>query len=84
MWASLQADGIWRCYENLAQWAGALYRRVANADPARHRNLPGGDMTEVDAAALAAAVRELAPAVRARRERQRQQAAAGLQAPELL
>ena len=35
-----QADGIWRCYQNFAQWAGALYRRVANADPARHRDTP--------------------------------------------
>lgn len=56
----------------MAQWAGALYRRVANADPARHRNTPGGDVTDVDAAALAAAVAELVPLVRQRQ-------AAGLQ-----
>lgn len=62
-----QADGIWRCYENMAQWAGALYRRVANTDPSRHRNTPTGDITDLDAAAVAGAVRELAPLVRARR-----------------
>ncbi|KAI7846398.1 hypothetical protein COHA_000109 [Chlorella ohadii] len=54
-----QADGIWRCYENAAQWAGALYRRVANSDPARHRQTTSGDVTEIDAAALAAAVHNL-------------------------
>ncbi|KAL4448126.1 hypothetical protein ABPG75_005345 [Micractinium tetrahymenae] len=62
-----QADGIWRCYQNFAQWAGALYRRVANRDPSRHRNTPRGDVTDVDAAALTQAVRELLPLVAARR-----------------
>lgn len=82
-WA--QAEGIWRCYENAAQWAGALYRRVANADPARHRQTTSGDVTEVDAAALAAAVRELAPLVRQRRAAAgRGRQAAGGQLPELL
>ncbi|PRW45163.1 EGF domain-specific O-linked N-acetylglucosamine transferase [Chlorella sorokiniana] len=50
-----QAEGIWRCYENAAQWAGALYRRVANSDPARLRQTASGDVTDVDAAELAAA-----------------------------
>lgn len=63
----MQADGIWRCYQNFAQWAGALYRRVANTDPVRHRDTPSGDVTEVDVSELAATVRELLPLVRHRR-----------------
>lgn len=83
--ASPQADGIWRCYENAAQWAGALYRRVANSDPARHRQTTSGDVTDVDAAALAAAVRELAPLVRQRRAAAGQgRRAASDEGPELL
>lgn len=62
-----QADGIWRCYQNFAQWAGALYRRVANRDPSRHRNTPRGDVTDIDAADLTQAVQELLPLVAARR-----------------
>ncbi len=62
-----QADGIWRCYQNFAQWAGALYRRVANRDPSRHRNTPRGDVTDVDAAELTQVVQELLPLVAARR-----------------
>jgi hypothetical protein len=26
-------EGVWRCYEHTAQWAGLLYRRWANPDP---------------------------------------------------
>ncbi len=85
MYSSRQAEGIWRCYENAAQWAGALYRRVANSDPARHRQTTSGDVTEIDAAALAAAVRELAPLVRQRRAAAGQgQQAAGEEAEDLL
>ena len=71
----MQDAGIWRCYENMAQWGGALYRRVANPDPARHRDSPHGDVTDVDAAALSWTVAELAPLVRQRR------AAAGMARP---
>lgn len=63
----LQADGIWRCYQNFAQWAGALYRRVANPDPSRHRDTPAGDVTQVDVGEVAQAVRELLPLVQQRR-----------------
>lgn len=82
-----QAEGIWRCYENAAQWAGALYRRVANSDPARHRRTTLGDVTDLDAAELAAVVRELAPLVRQRAAAvagQLGQQAAGEEAQELL
>jgi hypothetical protein len=68
----LQADGIWRCYQNMALWAGALYRRVANADPSRHRQTPSGDVTEVDAAEVARVVAELLPLVRHRRQQEQQ------------
>ena len=71
----MQAAGIWRCYQNMAQWAGALYRRVANADPSRHRQTPSGDVTEVDATEVTRVVAELLPLVRQRRqqEQRRQQ-----------
>lgn len=67
-----QPAGIWRCYENAAQWAGVLYRRVANADPRKYRETALGDVTEVDPAELVAAVRDLAPLVRQRRAAARQ------------
>lgn len=62
-----QATGIWRCYENMAQWGGALYRRVANTNPSRHRDGPRGDVTDIELPALARVVAELAPLVRQRR-----------------
>lgn len=84
MWLPwLQADGIWRCYQNFAQWAGALYRRVANQDPSRYRNTPQGDVTDIDAAELAQAVRELLPLVAARRAAGRRSSELGAAGAEL-
>ena len=57
-----------RCYEHFSLWAGLLYRRWANADPARHVNTAAGDKTTVDVGALRPLVAELLPAVRRRRD----------------
>lgn len=60
---------------------------MANSDPARHRRTTLGDVTDLDAAELAAVVRELAPLVRQRAAAvagQLGQQAAGEEAQELL
>lgn len=43
-----QRDGMWRCFENTAQWSGLLYRRWANADVGGHQEGRDGDETVVD------------------------------------
>mmetsp|Transcript_20390 Transcript_20390/g.63220 ORF Transcript_20390/g.63220 Transcript_20390/m.63220 type:complete len:100 (-) Transcript_20390:117-416(-) len=53
-------EGMWRCYEHIAAWAGLSYRRWVNTDPARVKLMPdGGDGTEVDVDTVSAAVAEL-------------------------
>lgn len=43
-----QRDGMWRCFENTAQWSGLLYKRWANLDAKRHQEGQEGDETMVD------------------------------------
>ncbi|KAL6777349.1 hypothetical protein ACKKBF_B21175 [Auxenochlorella protothecoides x Auxenochlorella symbiontica] len=55
-----QPEGIWRCYEHFAEWAGLHYGRWANPDPSKHQKRgPTGDTTEVDVAAVAELARQL-------------------------
>ncbi|KAK2077117.1 hypothetical protein QBZ16_004751 [Prototheca wickerhamii] len=61
-----QRDGIWRCYEHFAEWAGLEYGRWANPDPGRHRKDGSGDLTTVDEVAVARLAEELLRRVAAR------------------
>lgn len=42
-----QADGVWRCFQHTAEWAGLLYRRWANEEPSRVTAGRLGDVTQV-------------------------------------